>query len=38
MNLVRLEDFVYEVPDTENLVIDIEDLDTEDLVSAYSSM
>mgnify|MGYP003435545849 FL=1 len=34
MNLVRLEDFVYEVPDIENLVIDIEDLDTEDLVSA----
>ena len=34
MNLVRLEDFVHEVPDIENLVIDIEDLDTEDLVSA----
>ena len=38
MNLVRLEDFVYEVPDIENLVISIDDLDTEDLVSVYSSM
>ena len=38
MNLVRLEDFVYEVSDIVNLVIDIEDLDTEDLVSVYSSM
>ena len=34
MNLVRLEDFVYEFPDSDNLVIDIEALDTEDLVSA----
>ena len=34
MNLVRLEDFVHEVTDIENLVIDIEDFHTEDLVSA----
>ena len=34
MNLVRLEDFVHEFLDIENLVIDIEDVETEDLVSA----